>query len=316
MDAGPLKHIINNRAELFAELRTRQDIIGDYVRGVALRYSTGLYLFGRPGTAKTHTVRAVLDGELNEPYVYRHGHLTPGGLFDLLAEHPEALIVLDDLVDVFRSDIALQILLSALEAPTNPDRTRVVQYQRKGSKESVAFRGGIVCITNRELHSHDLLGAFKSRVHILKYDPSDAHIGAHLLASAELGWPPGASEPAVPASETKEVAMHVLSEMIRLGTRFDLRVFYSKAIPDYLQWSDGETRCHWKDLVTASIQEHLIELQHHGEQLSRDEKKKNEASLILEIIKQHPDRREQVEVWKKRTGKSSRAFYRRLQETG
>ena len=49
----------------------RQAIVRDYIRGVARQYATGLYLFGRPGTAKTHTVKAVLDGEIREPYTYQ-----------------------------------------------------------------------------------------------------------------------------------------------------------------------------------------------------------------------------------------------------
>ena len=44
--------------------------------------------FGRPGTAKTHTVRAVLEQEIREIYVYQRGHLTPMGLFELIAANP------------------------------------------------------------------------------------------------------------------------------------------------------------------------------------------------------------------------------------
>jgi hypothetical protein len=73
------------------------------------------------------------------------------GLFELIAEHPDGMIVLDDLVTILRSDVALQILLSALEHPARDDRTRsrVVKYRRKGVEERVAFRGGIICIGNR-----------------------------------------------------------------------------------------------------------------------------------------------------------------------
>jgi hypothetical protein len=56
---------------------------------VAGQYSTVVYLFGRPGTAKTYTVRAVLETEVKEPYVYQRGHLTPLGLFELIEKHPD-----------------------------------------------------------------------------------------------------------------------------------------------------------------------------------------------------------------------------------
>ena len=50
----------------------------------------------------------------------------------------------------------------------------MVNYRRQGREERAVFRGGIVCISNLELHDDDLLGAFKSRVHTLNYDPTDA----------------------------------------------------------------------------------------------------------------------------------------------
>src|SRR5262249_54756643 len=46
-----LQHIIDQQTALLAELRRRQAVVRDYVRGVARQYATGLYLFGRPGTA-------------------------------------------------------------------------------------------------------------------------------------------------------------------------------------------------------------------------------------------------------------------------
>ena len=174
-----LQQIADNRETLLAELNRRQGIVRDYVRAVARQYATGLYLFGRPGTAKTHTVRAVLEQDIREPYTYQRGHLTPMGLFELIAEHPDDVIVLDDLTSVLDSDVALQILLSALEHPAPGDRTRsrVVKYRRQGREERVAFRGGLICISNRELHDDEMLGAFKSRVHTLNYDPADAQLG-------------------------------------------------------------------------------------------------------------------------------------------
>ena len=101
------------------------------VRGVALQYGTGLYLFGRPGTAKTHIIRQLLEQDIREPYVYKRGHITPLGLFELIAQHPDDVIVLDDLAAMFKSDIACQILLSALDQPSGSDRDRVVIYQRR-----------------------------------------------------------------------------------------------------------------------------------------------------------------------------------------
>ena len=65
----------------------------------------------------------MLEQAIGEPYCYQRGRLTPIGLFELPAEHADEVIVLDDLVTIFKSDVALQILLSALEHPA-PDDAR------------------------------------------------------------------------------------------------------------------------------------------------------------------------------------------------
>lgn len=309
-----LQQIADNRETLLAELNRRQGIVRDYVRAVARQYATGLYLFGRPGTAKTHTVRAVLEQDIREPYTYQRGHLTPMGLFELIAEHPDDVIVLDDLTSVLDSDVALQILLSALEHPAAGDRTRsrVVKYRRQGREERVAFRGGLICISNRELHDDEMLGAFKSRVHTLNYDPTDAQLGALMLDLAERGSQVGTS--GVGPDEARLVAHFLIGEMLRLACRFDLRLFVNKALPDYQQWKDDETESDWRDLVTASIEEQLVAVRHADKRPSRAERKQDEQALLRDILQEHETREERVRAWSQRTGKSERAFYRRLAE--
>lgn len=304
-----VKNIIDISDSLLAELGRRQGVLRDYVRGVARQYATGLYVYGRPGTAKTHTVRAALEGEICEPYASQRGHLTPMGLFELINEHRDDVIVLDDLASVFRSDVALQLLLAALEHPTGDDRGRAVKYRRQGSEERVVFRGGIICISNRELHDDDLLTAFKSRVHVLNYDPSDAQLGALMLQIADSGCD------GVTREQATHVAHYLLSELIRLDCRFDLRLFVNKALPLYQQWKDDETESHWRDLITASIEEQLTPVRHAAEPASsREARKDHEHSLVRDIAREYPTREAQLEVWSKMTGKSGRAFYRRLAE--
>jgi hypothetical protein len=95
----------------------------------------------------------------------------------------------------------------------------MVKYRRQGSEARFIFRGGIICISNRELHTDELLSAFKSRVNTLNYDPSDAQLGALILDIAERGW--GSVQPA----DAGAVARFVIGEMLRLGCPFDLRLF-------------------------------------------------------------------------------------------
>jgi hypothetical protein len=163
-----------------------------------------------------------------------------------------------DLGAILKSDVAMQILLSALEHPTSRDRSRVVKYRRQGSEERAVFRGGIVCISNRELHDDELLGAFKSRVHTLNYDPADAQLGALMLDIADRGWPGGSDNPEIKPETAGMVAHYLIGEMLRLECPFDLRLLVNKAFPDYQQWKDGEAESDWRDLLTASIEEHLV----------------------------------------------------------
>lgn len=214
--------------------------------------------------------------------------------------------MIDDLGAVLRSDVALQVLLSALEHPTSRDRSRVVKYRRQGREERVAFRGGIVCVSNRELHDDELLGAFKSRVHALNYDPTDAQLGALMLDIADRQAAPDAAG---------EVARFLIGEMLRLSCRFDLRLLISKALPDYQQWRDGEAESDWRDLITASIEEHLVAVRHPVEAPStREARLADERAIVREIVRAHASRDERVRAWSERTGKSERAFYRRLAE--
>ena len=45
----------------YEALQRQLSVIRDRVRGVFYGETNGLYLFGRPGTAKTHTVRVTLE---------------------------------------------------------------------------------------------------------------------------------------------------------------------------------------------------------------------------------------------------------------
>jgi hypothetical protein len=225
--------------------------------------------------------------------------------------------VLDDLGAVLDSVVALQILLAALEHPAPGDRTRrrTIKYKRPGVEKRAEFCGGIICISNRELHAGELLDAFKSRVHTFKCDPTDAQLGAMMLDIADRGWPSGSDIPEIDPEAARTVAHYVVGEMLRLSCRFDLRLLVNKAFPVYQQWKDGEAESDWRDLVTASIEEHLVAVRHSAESpLSREARKDEEHSILQEILQVHPSRDERIRAWITRTGKSERAFYRRLAE--
>src|SRR5690348_4873765 len=134
-----------------------------------------------------------------------------------------------------------------------------------------------------------------------------------MLSIAELGWPL-TGRPEISPEEARAVAQFLIGEMLRLSCRFDLRLFVNKALPDYVQWKDDETESDWRDLVTASIEEHLVAVRHAVERPSRADRKEEEHALIRQIEKDHPSGEARVRAWAERTGKSPRAYYRRLAE--
>src|SRR5262249_39393557 len=273
--------------EHLAALERRQAVIRDRVRGVALGHHTGFYLFGRPGTSKTYTARTTLD-KMGVPYHYHDGHLTPMGLFDLLAEQHDRVIVLDDVAALFGQRIALQLLLAALGNQPDDTGTRPVKYRRQGREETIRFQGGVICISNLELHPTPLLQALKSRVHYLKYDPTDEQMTALMRSIASQGWP--AVRPLISAQEGLVVAEFLIAESTRLGCRLDLRLLVDKAFRDYLQHRNGDTEVHWKDLVVATLEGELVELRHTppATPSSRTQRKEGEQSLVRQLLTEYP----------------------------
>jgi hypothetical protein len=293
--------------------------VRDLVRGVAKRYATGLYLYGRPGTGKTHTVLGRLD-ELHSPPAYHSGHVTPMGLFELLAENAEGVVVLDDVAQLFRSEVAVQVLLAALgRRPGQADARagdRTVSYKRKGVERSFTFTGGVIAVSNLELHDGALLEAVKSRVDVVSYDPTDAELAAVMLDIAARGYRRGKWQ--LEPGPCEEVARFVIEESLRAGRRLDLRALVDKALPKRLQYEHGETETHWRDLVRTVLEERLPKTPaaaggRAGRGL-RAQTVEKERAIAREILTEIRPRAEQLAEWRRRTGKSERAYYRRIED--
>lgn len=295
------------------ELDRRLAVVRDRVHGVALRRHTGFYLFGPPGTAKTFTVRTTL-ADLGVSYHYQVGHLAPLGLFGLLAERHDQVIVLDDVSALFEQRVALQLLLAALGNQPDGAGGRIIQYRHHGREETIRFTGGIICISNLELHAAPLLEALKSRVHCLKYDPTEAQLVALMGAICSKGWSQDGLR--LTPTQCQEVMAHLIAESRRLGCRLDLRLLVDKAFPDYWQWRQGFTETDWQDLVSVTLGGQLIELRHprRARPVSREQLKRAEQMIVRALLEEFPTPEERVAAWEEQTGKSRRAFYRRLQE--
>lgn len=296
----------------YEELMKKIKVVKDRVRGVVHGQSNGLYLHGRPGTSKTFVVRSTLD-TLAVNYTHHSGHLTPIGLFDLLEENRDRIVVLDDVSAIFNAPIALQILLAALGNPHDGSKARYVRYKTAKETRTVPFTGGVVCISNLSLDGHHdkVLGALKDRVFVIHYEPSDDQIIALIHKIAQDGVD------GVPPLKARMVATFLIEEC-RLresqGVRPSVRLFRDKALKDYKLFEAGNCETDWRDLIRSNLEEQLVELKHPTTDLSRAEEVEAERRIALDIQLSFGSKAERIEQWKARTGKAQASFYRRTAE--
>lgn len=291
------------------DLHKQQSIIKDRIRSVVHREGNGVYLHGRPGSSKTRLVRTTLE-TLAAPYAYSLGHVTPIGLFELISTNRDQIILLDDVSSLFKQPVALQLLLAALGNPHDDSRTRLVRYKTAKGDISVPFTGGIIAISNLPLSGHnpEVVAALNDRVYVVSYEPTDEQIHAQIMEIAESG-PRGVS----PEKATM-VAHFVLTECKRLEMRPSLRTFVDKALPDFRLWENKRSESHWKDLVISSLKQEIVLPQREQRDLSRAEKTDAERRIAHGIFLDFDNREERLAEWKKQTGKSQAAFYRRVDE--
>jgi len=284
--------------QLVQQLDEKLQLIRDRVASVAHRYHTACYLVGRPGTSKTFTVRTELE-RLEEPWAYQNARMTPMGLFSFLAEHPEHVIVLDDIGSLFKNDQAMQILLAALDG--DPGQPRIVRYKSKDKEQTINFTGTVIAISNVPLRCDPLARALGSRIVMLEHEPTDDEMAAfirHLSADGSDDLSP---------DECLEVAEFVISETRENDLRLDLR-HLRKGWQDYRQVRDKRAKTCWQDLVRTSLlklaREMLLPM-------SKAEDIEQQRLLVIELMEKYPnDRQKQLAEWPH----SKSSFYQRKRE--
>ena len=283
---------------LLASFNDKLQLIRDRVRGVAEKYHTACYLVGRPGTSKTFTVREELE-RIGVPFVIRNARMTPMGLFEFLNEHPEHVVVLDDIATLFNQDAALQILMAALDG--NPSEPRKVTYKSKDRDTSFEFTGGIVAISNVALRHDPLASAVASRVTQVEHEPSDEEIAAFMRKLASAGYKD------LPVEHCQEVVAFVVTETRNFDERLDLR-HLTKAFEDRRQWEHGHAETDWRSLVRSSMRKVILS---KPKTLSKADEINQQRNKVSDALKRFPnDRNKQIEF----TGVGKSTFYKRLKE--
>lgn len=290
-------------------LNRKLTVIKDRVRGCVHRKATGVYLYGRPGTSKTYTVRHTLD-TLAVKYAYSNGHLTPIGLFDLIAENSNRIIVIDDINSIFNAPISLQLLLAALGNGHDGSGVRHVRHKTAKGDRVVAFDGAIIGVSNLALDGHhsDALRALKDRIHVCHYEPTDLEVVALCRQIASQGlW-------GVKPDKCQTVLNYLLKELESHELRPSVRLYIDKAMRDYDLWASGHSEAHWQDLVRNSVEQQLVELTRPTTDLGRQERLDAERRIALEIHQTHDSKADRIGAWASATGGSQAGFYRRVAE--
>lgn len=262
--------------ELLQNFERKLQLIRDRVASVAHNYQTGCYVVGRPGTSKTFTIKEELD-RLEVANIYKNARLTPWGLWDFMAHHPEHVIVLDDITSLYKSQQAMEIFLAALDG--KPGEERQVPYKSKDKDESFAFTGAVIAISNVPLRSDPLARALGSRIVVLEHEPSDEEVAAFIRQLTLKGYED------LTVDDCMEVGEFVIAETRANDQRLDLR-HLTKAFQDFRQHKHGRSRTSWRDLVRTSLKKLATE---PITVLSKKDDIEAQRQKVREVMRNFPD---------------------------
>ncbi len=291
-------------------------LIRDRVAGVVNGTATGFYLYGPGGVSKSYTVIEQLK-RMRADYVVFNSRATGRGLFNILRDHPDSIVVLEDMERLFRDAGAQGVLRSALwgqQGRASPGRQeRMVTWTNPKETLSFFFTGGIVVTANRPLDDWPELAAIKTRVAVMHFQPTQAEVRA-LMRKVAAGEYVHEGFPVEPAA-CAEVCEFVLAECRGIDRPLDMRLLVN-AIGDYLQDVVFHAGCSWRDLVAARIRERPTHFRDEVVIGGREERLQRELNEAEAICKEAKTRDDRLRLWRERTGKSQASFYRRLAELG
>ena len=291
-----------------ASLEQKLQLIRDRVQGVAEGYTNGMYLWGEGGISKSFTVEETLK-RLRKPFKFSNSRLTAKGLFDLLRDYPDVVHVLEDMETLFSDKNAFGVLQSALWGQTNAHgvQERVVDWTIAGMPDEFTFTGGIIIISNCRLNDIPQLRALKTRLVSAHYRPTNEEIAALMLKIAGQGHRHGPYF--LPPEECHEVAQEIIGRSQSLKRNLDLRLFVN-GCKDRLQWANGASVTHWRQMLEARMTESVLPAAENCE--TQAQRSQRELAIARRIASLPPQ--ERLETWTKETGKSRPALYRRLEE--
>ncbi len=290
-------------------------MIRDRTAAVARGYQTGLFLWGPGGVGKSHTVIETLR-EMQAHVVLFNARMTGRGLFNALAQYPDAVHVLEDMEPLMRDGGAMGVLRSALWGTRRHGASgpmeRIVTWTTHRMEHSMVFTGGLVIVANKEPPQNPEWDAIRTRIACLHLQPTEAEIRAMMRRMALNGYQHDGRhlDPAV----CGEVCEFTIRESLAMHRTLDLRLLVN-ALQDYLLWEEGDSVCHWFDLVAARLRERPTFFRVAVDVATgRADIKRRDQLIAREIMELTANRDERMRLWAARTGKSEKALYRRMAE--
>lgn len=303
-------------------IRRKTAMVRDKARGVFLGYHPGVLLWGAGGIGKSWTVED--EARQTQVFLRRHtGVLTARALYEQLRRHPTDVHLIEDNEQLLAKEDAVTVLREAtwtVERDDNarddgrfPDRR--VTWARHRDPNEFVFSGGLILIQNERPPQSARIAALLTRLRphqVLISEAEIATLARHLAATA----PPRVMGYQMTAADCTEVLDYLMSVAGSAGQALDMRLV-AQAYGEYVQFQNGDADVDWRDHVRALVTERTPTRFTRPVDLTgatRREKQERDRATARAILDETTDAREQVRLWKERTGKCQSMFYERRRE--
>jgi hypothetical protein len=287
-------------------LDAKMSHVKDAVRGVAMEFHTGFFLWGEGGTGKSFTVLQELQ-RLQAKYVYHNTRMTGRGLVDALERAPSDIHLIEDAETLMDDKRAWGVLRSALHSQsTKKPPEREITWTAFKTDIRFVFTGGIIISNANLAESRPEVRSLKTRIGSYNLDISANEIRALMKKICQGGHAYG--EDYLSPDECWEVGQYISTRLEELHRHLDLRLLMN-GFKDYLQFKTQNATNHWHVLLDGRMQERVV---YRG----RAEQKAEESRVALEIHKMRVPLAKKLQLWGEKTGLSQPAYYRALKRQG
>lgn len=210
--------------------------------------TAGLGIVGPGGLGKTYGIEKLLAKRgIDVEMLGKNSHITPLSLYQTLYQfRNEKILLLDDIDHIYKADVAVGILRSALwgQQQASGKRKRVVTYNTSKdirAPSSFEYKGGIVVIGNKIPRASDpIVEALLSRIPCVEFSvtPDDVYAFMRHICRRGYGLWTGRKKVTVPKKDCEKV----ISELESRGV-LNLRVL-EHALILFLDHRRSPTRFH------------------------------------------------------------------------